>query len=483
MLSGLPVKKLHKFILQSYLGPFIMTLFIALFILLMQFLWKYIDDLVGKGLEWHVIGELLFYATATLVPMALPLAILLSSIMTFGNLGEHYELVAMKSSGLSLWRIMYPLIITTVVISGIAFYFSNNVLPKANLKMGSLLFDVREQKPALQIKEGVFYNGIDGYSIRVGRKGKDGKTIYDVLIYDHTRASFHSNTRVITAQEGKMELSPDKSYMYLSLKNGREYNEQLKSSDMKQAHPLSRTKFREQVVMFDLSGFKLQRTDEELFKSNYQMLNLNQLNASIDTLEAKGQRRQYELVRQIRTNYLGKADKMMRTTDSLKTNTENKELLDAMTAQEKMRVLETATNLARAAKQVVDASISESKVNREVIMRHEVEWHKKFPLSFACFVLFFIGAPLGAIIRKGGLGMPVVVSVVFFIIFHVLSITGEKFAKEGVLPARPGMWMASAILLPVGIFLPCRATADPSMFDIDAHIGPVKRLFLKKKAQ
>jgi lipopolysaccharide export system permease protein len=459
-----------------------MTLFIALFILLMQFLWKYIDDLVGKGLEWHIIGELLFYATATLVPMALPLAILLSSIMTFGNLGEHYELVAMKSSGLSLWRIMNPLIVTTVVICGVAFFFSNVVLPKANIKMGSLLFDVREQKPALQIKEGVFYNGIDGYSIRVGRKGKDGKTIYDVLIYDHTRPTYHSNTRVITAQEGRMEMSADKSYLYLTLKNGREYTEQIKGPDLKQAHPLSRTKFKEQLVTFDLSGFKLQRTDEELFKSNYQMLNLSQLNEAIDTLEAKGKRRQYELVRQIQMNYLGKADKVMKRADSLKIAPGTQGSLEDMPIQDKLRVLETATNLARASKQVVDASISESKVNRDVITRHEVEWHKKFTLSFACFVLFFIGAPLGAIIRKGGLGMPVVVSVIFFIIFHVLSITGEKFAKEGVLPAWQGMWMASAILLPLGIFLTWRATADSSLFDIDAYIGPFKRLFAKKKA-
>lgn len=458
-----------------------MTLFIALFILLMQFLWKYIDDLVGKGLEWHIIGELLFYATATLVPMALPLAILLSSIMTFGNLGEHYELVAMKSSGLSLWRIMYPLIITTVIISAIAFYFSNNVLPKANLKMGSLLFDVREQKPALQIKEGIFYNGIDGYSIRVGKKGQDGKTIYDVLIYDHTRSGYHGNTRVITAQEGKMEMSADKSYLFLTLRNGREYNEQVKGPDLKQAHPLSRTKFREQRVMFDLSGFKLQRTDEELFKSNYQMLTLNQLNAAIDTLKAKGERRQSELVKQIQNNYLGKAQKIMRAVDTMTVSPGSKGTLEALSVREKLRVLETAANLARAAKNVVDGSISESRVNREVIMRHEVEWHKKFTLSFACCVLFFIGAPLGAIIRKGGLGMPVVVSVVFFIIFHVLSITGEKFAKEGVLPAWQGMWMASAILLPLGIFLTWKATADSSLFDIDAYIRPVRNLFIRKK--
>lgn len=458
-----------------------LTLFIALFILLMQFLWKYIDDLVGKGLEWHVIGELLFYATATLVPMALPLAILLSSIMTFGNLGEHYELVAMKSSGLSLWRIMSPLIATTVGICVIAFFFSNYVLPKANLKMGSLLFDVREQKPALQIKEGVFYNGIDGYSMRVGRKGKDGKTIYDIMIYDHNNSSYHGNTILITAQQGKMELSADKAYMILTLRNGRRYQEELKTPDIKQPHPLIRTKFKQEEVMFDLSGFKLKRTDEDLFKGNYQMLTLHQLNTAIDTLNVTNQRKQYEIVKQIQTNYLAKADKVNRFADSLKINTTKKSLLDGMDPKEKLRVLETARNLASASKNVIDSSINQLKTNEETISRYEVEWHKKFTLSFACLVLFFIGAPLGAIIRKGGLGMPVVVSVIFFIVFHVLSITGEKFAKEGVLSAWQGMWMASAILLPLGIFLTWKATADSSLFDIDAYIRPVKNLFARKK--
>lgn len=474
------MKKLHRFIVQSYLGPFILTLFIALFILLMQFLWKYIDDLVGKGLGWNVIGELLFYASATLVPMALPLAILLSSIMTFGNLGEHYELVAMKSAGLSLWRIMAPLIVTTLMLSGVAFIFSNYVLPEANLKMGSLLYDVREQKPALQIKESVFYNGIDGYSIRVGRKGADGKTIFDILIYDHSHPERPGNSIVITAQEGRMEMSQDKMYMVLTLKNGQRYEEMISGGDLKKAHPLVRTRFKEQQVVFDLSGFKLQRTDEELFKGNYQMLNISQLQSAMDSLEMKSTAKQNEVVTQIAKNYLAKANAATFRADSLNRPV-NGSLYSTIRQEEKLRVLETAANIARSAKQNIDASMNELRVNDEVIMRHEVELHRKFTLSFACLVLFFIGAPLGAIIRKGGLGMPVVVSVVFFILFHVLSIVGEKFAKEGVLPAWQGMWMASAVLLPLGVFLTWKATADSTLFNIDAYLGPVRRLFAKKK--
>lgn len=462
------------------MGPFVLTLFIAIFILLMQWLWKYLDDLVGKGLDMSVIGELLFYASATLVPMALPLAILLSSIMTFGNLGEHYELVSMKSAGLSLWRIMSPLIVTTVIISGIAFYFSNNVLPYVNLKIGSLLYDVREQKPALQIKEGLFYNGIDGYSIRVGKKGKDGRSIYDVMIYDHTQ--YRGNNILITAQAGKMEMSADKKYLILTLKNGFKYEEKVENSlDVMKPHPLTRIKFREQEVLFDLSGFGLKRTDEDLFKNNYQMLNLRQLTNAIDSLENKSSGKHNEITLQVYRNYLGKAQKAISEADSMKAPVSLENPLKKMPPDRQLRVLETAANLTRAAQANLQGSIEELRVNDEVITRHEVEWHRKFTLSFACIVLFFIGAPLGAIIRKGGLGMPVVVSVVFFILFHVLSITGEKFAKEGILPPWQGMWLASAVLLPLGIILTWKATADSSLFDIDAYLRPIKKLFTRRQ--
>lgn len=462
------------------MGPFVLTLFIAIFILLMQWLWKYLDDLVGKGLEMSVIGELLFYASATLVPMALPLAILLSSIMTFGNLGEHYELVSMKSAGLSLWRIMSPLIVTTIIISGIAFYFSNNVLPYVNLKIGSLLYSVREQKPGLQIKEGVFYNGIDGYSIRVNKKGEDGRSIYDVMIYDHTQ--YRGNNILITAQEGKMEMSADKKYLILTLKNGYKYEEKVENSlDIMKPHPLTRIQFKEQEVLFDLSGFNLQRMDEDLFKNNYQMLNLGQLTHAIDSLNDKSSNKSREITLQVYSNYLGKAQRAIAEADSMKILTSAENPLSKMKPDNQLRVLETAANLTRAAQANLQGSIEELRVNDEVITRHEVEWHRKFTLSFACIVLFFIGAPLGAIIRKGGLGMPVVVSMVFFILFHVLSITGEKFAKEGLLTAWQGMWMASAVLLPLGIILTWKATADSSLFDIDAYTRVFKRLFNRKQ--
>lgn len=253
----------------------LVTFFISLFVLLMQFLWKYIDDLVGKGLDPYIIIKLMVYVSVTLVPLALPLSLLLSSIMTFGNLAEHFELTACKSAGLSLQRIMRPLTITAVAICLTAFYFSNYVLPVANLKMNALLYDVRQQKPALLIKEGIFYNGIDGYSIRIGKKDSDGKTIEDIMIYDHTEN--RGNTKMILAERGKMAMSDDERYLLLTLYKGSSYEEQ-ENRGAKITRPLLRTEFEEELVRFDLNSFKMTRTNEQLFKDNYQMLNLWQLN-------------------------------------------------------------------------------------------------------------------------------------------------------------------------------------------------------------
>ncbi|RMG78182.1 MAG: YjgP/YjgQ family permease, partial [Bacteroidetes bacterium] len=282
------MKKLHKLLLTSYIGPFLLTFFIALFILVMQFLWKYIDEMVGKGLEWYVIAELLIYASANLIPLALPMAVLLSSIMTFGNLGESYELVAMKSAGLSLIRIMKPLIIFTVFLSISAFFFSNHVWPKANLKFASLLYDIRHKKPAIDIQPGIFYRNIEGYVIRVGSKEKDGKTLYDVMIFDHVNTT--ENNKILYAEKGVMSFAGNDEYLELKLYNGYSYNEIRNKEALKNRnYPLMRTHFKEQIIRFDLTGFKLKRSNQELFKNNYQMLNLAQLERQMDTLKIQKQ--------------------------------------------------------------------------------------------------------------------------------------------------------------------------------------------------
>jgi len=473
------MKKLDLFILKSYLGPLVMTFFISLFILLMQFVWKYIDDLVGKGLEWYIIVKLLFLASITFVPLALPLSILLSSLMMFGNLGEHYELVAVKSAGISLNRIMRSLIIVSILISGLAFYFSNVVLPVANLKFLSLLFDVREKKLAFNIKEGVFYNGIEGYVIRVGKKDQDGNTIRDVMIYDHVK--HRGNASVTLAEWGRMELTPDKRFLVFRLYNGINYEERVDLRDAARTRPFQRTKFNEQFQSFDLSGFQLTRTDEKLFKSNYEMLNTTQLLVKIDSIRKSlikdNLAYQKSLIRNFQNlaQYSDSANSL-RKKDTIP-NKINAVILSNFRPAERTGIIESAKNAAVYLKESL-ASNKENTYNKSKLLhKHEIVYHKKFTFSIACFLLFFIGAPFGAIIRKGGLGLPAVISTIFFVLFWILSFIGEKYAVEGVLPAYQGMWIAPAVLLPIGIFLTYKATVDASILDIDSWIRFFNKLF------
>ena len=469
------MKKLDLFILKSYLGPLVMTFFIALFILLLQFLWKYVDDLVGKGLEWYIILKLLFYASSTFVPLALPLAILLSSLMMFGNLGEHYELVSMKAAGISLSRIMRSLIIVSIAISGIAFYFSNVVLPMANLKFLSLLYDVREKKLAFNIRAGVFYNGIEGYVIRVGKKDKDGNTIHDIMIYDHSRHM--GNNSMTTAEWGKMELTPDKRFLIFRLFNGTNYEERIDLRDNEVNRPFQRTQFHEQSQLFDLSAFSLTRTDENLFKKNYEMQNIRQLTHSIDSIQTQLLLEKQSFAKSFMENLT-----FYRNLDSTKrkmADTLPKFKPDVITnfkVKERFTILGTARNSAIAARQNLGYSKDNLYAKEKLIHKHQIVYHKKFSFSMACFLLFFIGAPLGAIIRKGGLGMPAVISTLFFILFWIMSFIGEKYAAEGEIPAWQGMWIASAVLMPIGIFLTYKATNDASLFDIDAWTRFIKKL-------
>ncbi|MEI6681463.1 MAG: LptF/LptG family permease [Bacteroidota bacterium] len=469
------MKRLDRFILKSYLGPLVMTFFISLFILLMQFLWKYIDDLVGKGLEWYIIVKLLFYASSTFVPLALPLSILLSSLMMFGNLGEHYELVSMKAAGVSLSRIMRPLIIVSIFISALAFYFSNVILPIANLKFLSLLYDVREKKLAFNLKEGVFYNGIEGFVIRVEKKEKDGNTIRTVMVYDHTKHL--GNVSLTTAEWGRMELSPDKRFLVFRLFNGTNYEERVDLRGNEVTRPFQRTRFTEQYQMFDLSAFQLTRTDESLFKKNYEMQNVNQLSHSIDSIKGQlaEERKSYEL--QFMNNLPFYAKDTMKVRIKGPAITFNPSVVYNFKPRERYNILESARNYAKAAKQILESSQDALDLKSKLVYKHQIVYHKKFSFSIACFLLFFIGAPLGAIIRKGGLGMPAVVSTLFFILFWVISFVGEKYAAEGVVPPWQGIWFASAVLMPIGIFLTVKATNDASLLDIDAWMRFFNKLF------
>lgn len=476
------MKKVSKLVLKAYIGPLLLTFFIALFVLLMQFLWKWVDELVGKGLEWNIVAELLFYASATFVPLALPLAILLASLMTFGNLGERYELVAMKASGISLRRIMMPLIVLSLVIGIAAFFFSNIILPVANLKFRSILYDVRQQKLALNIREGVYYNGIDGYTIRVGIKEKDEKTLRDIMIYDHTDKM--GNTNLTLADSGTMEITADERYMVLTLYNGKNYFEDVDRKNQA-SRPFRESRFEESQRRFDLSAFSMVRTDEELFRKNYQMLNIRQLEEAIDSMDLQMATKTDEFVSSFTNNYFHYRNRYLATTDPLSAQDSvylwKGDFLDSFISTDKIRVVENALNTARNLKVTIGYHKDYLKDKNLSITKHRIEWQRKFTLSFACLILFFVGAPLGAIIRKGGLGLPLVVSIVLFVMYHILSTTGFKYAREGVLTPFEGMWLASAVFLPVGIFLTFKATTDSPLMDTDYWKKMVTRIICRFK--
>ncbi len=455
--------------IKSYIGPFVFTFFITVFILLMQFIWKYVDEFVGKGIEWDIMMELFGYASINFIPMALPLAILLSSIMTFGNLGEYFELTALKSSGISLYRIMYPLIIFVSILSIVAFLFSNYVLPVANLKFYSLLFDVRSQRPEIIIKPGIFYNGIDDYIIRVKSKNLDNKMFYDVMIYDHTDR--RGNTSVLIADSGIMALSPNKDYLFVQLFHGKKYEEIIEEGSnwtVNFSHQIQ--KFDEQKVKIALSGFTFSRSDESLFKEHYRMLNIVQLKKTIDSLNEK--------YNEFKTNYANVVSQSAffkaYVQDSLKQifkDTLNfTDIFKRFSKNEWNEIVSMALINARNQQSFVQISNEEDESKKSWIARHQIELHQKFTLSFACIVFFFIGAPLGAIIRRGGFGTPVVISVLLFILYYIISLSGEKFSKELVIPAWQGVWLSSAVLFPLGILLTYKAITDSTLVPIQNFI-------------
>jgi lipopolysaccharide export system permease protein len=475
------VKKLHILIIKSFIGPLVITFFIVVFVLLMQFLWKYIDDLVGKGLQFDVISELMIYTSASLVPLALPLAILLSSIMTFGNLGENYELTAIKASGISLMRIMRPLIVVNLIIVISAFFFSNNVLPVANLKMRSLLYDIQQQRPELQIREGVFYNGIDGYSIKIGRKDFRTNMLYNVLIYDHT--SRRGNTRVTVADSGYMVITEDKNYLLTTLYSGHNY-EEVESDRRKKTnktYPHRRENFSEQKFVIELSGFGLNRTEEDLFRSHYSMMNLKQLTHSIDSSKNVINGQAEQNASSLLNSVLLKMDPPVLSKEEIPDERPRRldmdEYYSNLTDTEKKNLLDQAITYARSGRSVISSATGNYDWQIKRLRRYEMAWHEKLTLSVACFIFFFIGAPLGAIIRRGGFGMPVVVSVLFFIFYYVLSITVQKMVREDVVPAVLGMWFASGVLMPMGIYLTYKAATDSVLFNLETYSGFFKKFF------
>lgn len=444
------IKKLDRFVLKSFIGPLVLTFAIAVFVLLMQFIWKYVDDIAGKGLDLSIILELMVDAAATFVPMAMPIAVLFASIMTMGNLGERYELVAIKGGGIPLWRVMVPMGIVVVILTGVAFLFADYVMPSAVLKYRTTLYDITRKKPALNIKPGEYYSEIDGFVIRVNQKDADGKTLHDITIYDH-----RSNTGqpdVVTAREGIMQTTPDERYLIFTLYDGCSYSEQAEGANSEKM-PFSRVYFSKNEMTFDLSEFAFDKTDENLFQGGYQMMNTSQLDSNIVRLEESLENDRLGYVENMRLRVFSS------TPDTSVQRVAVDDILCEMDSIKRMRVLNMA--IAKAERYSSDANIYEQTFTsqQEYINRHYIEWHRKFTLSIACIVLFFVGAPFGSVVRKGGLGLPLVASVVFFVLYYVIGMIAEKAVREGAMDSI-GMWISTMAMLPIGIFLTYRAVKN-----------------------
>ena len=400
----------------------------------MQFLWKYIDDLIGKGLTLFQVSELMMYSIARFVPLALPIAVLISSVMVIGKLGENYEIAALQSSGISLKKILQPLFLFIIIISSFSYLFSNYVMPIANYKGGSLLYDIKKKKPSVNIKEGIFYNDIDGFSIKIGTKNSNNGLLYDILIYDHTYNN--GNKKVISAQSGKMEISDNEKYMELTLYNGNSYIE-LKDEKKKSNH--RRISFSENLIRFDLSNFGL-KNSEMLYKGHYAMLNNKQLQYSIDSLNKKLEEKKILVYNRISEKYNYNANNKLDST--INTNKISRK-----------KISETAINKLRILKSVSNSNSDDINYKKSIIAKHKIEWHRKISLSFACVIMFLIGAPIGSIVRKGGFSIPLLISIILFVAYYVISITGEKTAKDLSASPLEGMWIANFIFIPISIIL------------------------------
>ncbi|WP_286338512.1 LptF/LptG family permease [Bacteroides acidifaciens] len=474
----LRIKKLDIFIVKSFLMLFIGTFFICLFIFMMQFLWRYVDELVGKGLEMSVMAQFFFYSALTLVPVSLPLAVLLASLITFGNFGERYELLAMKAAGISLLKIMRPLAFFVCGLVGVSFYFQNVVGPIAQAKLGTLILSMKQKSPELDIPEGVFYSEIKDYNLKVAKKDRKTGMLYDVLIYN-MKDGFE-NAHIIYADSGRLEMTADKQHLWLHLYSG-DLFENLKAQSMKSQNvPYRRESFREKhtLIEFD-SDFNM--ADESIMSNQSSAKNMAMLQTSIDSMKVLGDsigRQYYREVAEgnFRPSYgLSKEDTVkIERADIQEYNVDS--LYAAASLTQKQKVISSAASRA----ENVSSDLSFKKYTMEnndyAIRKHKTEWHKKITISLSCLLFFFIGAPLGGIIRKGGLGMPVIVSVLVFIIYYIIDNTGYKMARDGKWIVWMGMWTSSAVLAPLGIFLTYKSNKDSVVLNADAYINWFKKI-------
>ena len=472
--------------LSRFLPRFLMTFCICLFIVIMQFLWRYIDELVGKGLSIDLIAELFFHAALSLLPLALPLSILLAALMTFGDLGEHVELTALKSSGISLTTIMKPIAILMVFVAIGAFFFMNNALPKSQVKMWTLLFSMRQTSPTLDIPEGAVYSQIPGYNIYVKRKDKERDMLYNMLIYDVSNGMMYP--RIVAADSGRLSMTEDKQHLVLTLYKGSWYEEMKGGGGVSgmSGELYRRESFHDKEILIPYDA-NFTRMDDETMKSQYVGKDISELRQTIDSVRLKVDSAATLIVSKLRTQPVcgiptqrviykdGKPSYEKVKEVKMDKPVDINKMIKELPVNDQQQIVNQA--LMRTTNIMQDLQFQGYTVNDDnfIIRRHQIELMKKFTLSLACLIFFFIGAPLGAIIRKGGLGMPIVVSVILFIIYYIIDNMGYKLARDGRWEVWQGMWLSSAVLLPLGIFLTKKAVNDSAVFNPDAWLNFLRR--------
>lgn len=482
--------KLGWVVIKAFSGPFILNFIVWVLLLDMQFLWLYIDDLMGKGLEWYIILELLFYASANWVQIALPLSLLLASIMAFGKLGENNELTAMKASGLSLFTIMKPLLYVVIGIAVFAFYFSNYLLPLANFSLRVLITDIQETKAAIIFKEGVFYDELEGYTIRIGKKHEDGKTFDEILIYDYTAQSANYNytdprdyKRVISAKHGQIIQSKETSSLKLELYDGFIFQEMNPSELDNSIMPYSRFYFDKTTLQIKLESFDFERSDAEKYDADLELMSFSQLNKHLDTLLKRSKEHEERSFDQVKLYYA--PIRMFNDSSITKDSDENEAryFLENLDSVQQKKLIQDAITKIEGLKGGLLYSTEERKGIESRIAKAELKMHGIFTLSYAVLMLFILGASLGAIVKKGGLGVPVLIAILLFLVYFILTRAGLEMADSMVLSPFLGMWLSALILSPIAIFVFFKAKNDSKIFDSSFYLKMFSFLKFIKRAK
>ncbi len=507
------MKQLDKLLIKSFLPPFVVNFLIALFVFIMQTLWLYIDEIMGKGAGLLLLAELIFYLSIRLVPTVLTLAVLIASVMTMGNLAEHYELNSFKSAGVPLLRVMRPLFIFCFGVAIFSFFCSDYFIPKANLKFTSRMYDIRKQKPTLSLEEGIFNSDFAGFVMRIGKKNSDNKTIENVLIYDHTGED-KTKTNQILAKSGEMYTTADRQFMIMNLKDGRQYQEVMPSSkNNKKSYPFVRTSFKEWNKVFDLGQFEMGRSDENLFKNLQSVQRTTQLLQQVDSINQKIEDQNTELSSQAKGFYRYLAISKVKnvTSDSVlkspnvatnfpaprgeippkfrdfgdsallaKPFTTLEDLISSMPVYEQKQLFGRAASQARSGKSLAISTIESKDRLKKDLVKFQFELHTKFTWAFVCLLFLFIGAPMGAIVRKGGFGYPILISISFFMLFFMLTVMGKRLADSLAMNVILAAWLPCLVLLPVSIILTIKGMNDSPLFDFAGIFQKIKNIYKNK---